>query len=64
MGLVHSGPSVHLATREMGFWLSGLSLDGHEARKRCLVSDKAEPAIKTFILGILNETISQEKGLN
>lgn len=48
----------------MGFWLSGLSLGGHQARRRRLVSDKAELVIKTFILGVLNATISQEKGLN
>lgn len=48
----------------MGFWLSGLSLGGDQARKRCLVSDRAEPVVKTFILGVLNETIYQEKGFN
>lgn len=49
----------------MGLWPSGLSLDDdHQARKRGLVSDKAEPVVKTFILGVFNETISQEKGLN
>lgn len=48
----------------MGFWPSGLSLDGHQARKKCLVSYKAEPVVKTFILDVFNETIAQEKGLN
>lgn len=48
----------------MGFWLSGLSLDGHQARSRCLVYDKAEPVVKALVLGVLDETISQEKGLN
>lgn len=38
----------------MGFWLWGLSAGAVRwARKRCLMSDRAEPGAKALILGVL-----------